>query len=325
MSALGSSRKLAWAARTFLGFAWENELARRVPRLHDWTKRRAGATGRGEGRDGEAGARYFRAVADDYEAVARAAGIDGPLYRGRSVLELGPGDTRAVGLLTLLRGAARWDGVDAFDIESRDEAYKRAIYAPLARGEGRDPASVGELLSSTRMLRDLRGAAREDRRYDLVLSRAVLEHVHDLDALFDDLAPVLAPGAVAIHKVDLRCHGTRFDNELDFLLFPARVYRRMASHLDLPNRVRAGALLGLGERHGLRTAWAATTHVVPESEVRAVRPRLPAPFAAMSDAELRVLGVWLVQVGPEHPLAGTAGTAGVETLGLALELGLSAY
>lgn len=300
-----NARKLLWALRTFAGFAWENQVARFAPAAHDAMKRAGRAKYRGDVQTGAEGAAYLRAVADDYAAIAEVSGVapSGALFRDREVLELGPGDTRGVALVARARGARSWRGVDPYDVQSRDDAYTRELYALLAEGEGRAASEVDALLAGTAIAREVPAG---EPRADLVLSRSVLEHVHDLDALFADLAARVAPDAVLIHKVDLRCHGTRFDHELDFLRFPQPVYGLMASHLDLPNRVRANALLDLGARHGLATVWAAASHVIPDADVAAVRGRLPAPFAAMATSELAVLGVWLVQVGAAHPLAARA-------------------
>lgn len=297
------AKKLVWAARTFAGFAWENQLARFFPDAHDRMKRAGRAERPGDAKAGEEGAAYFRAVMADYEAIAQASGAlqrGSELWTGRHVLELGPGDTRSVGLLALARDAKRWDGVDAFDVESRDEGYRTAIYEALARAEGLENASIAHSLHNTHIYRGVDDLPR--RAPDLVISRSVLEHVHDLDALFQSIAQTASPTALHIHKVDLRCHGTRFDHELDFLTFPERAYALMASHLDLPNRARAPELLDVGPRHGLSVLWACKTHVLAEDEVSAARSRLAREFRGYSDLELSVLGLWLVLVGRAHPL-----------------------
>lgn len=297
-------RKVLWAARTFAGFAWENQVARFLPRVHDRMKRAGRAARPGDAKAGQEGAEYFRAVMSDYEAIAEASGAVASgknLWKGRAVLELGPGDTRSVGLIARARGATSWSGVDAFDVESRDDAYRRAIYEALARTEGLKTEQIDDLLHDTCIRRSTDEI--DERTCDLVISRSVLEHVHDLDALFRSVARTASPRGLHIHKVDLRCHGTRFNHELDFLLFPERVYRLMASHLDLPNRVRAPELLRVGPRAGLSLLWASKTHVLREDEVAAVRGRLPPNLARNSDLDLTVLGLWLVMVGPEHPLA----------------------
>lgn len=295
-----------WAVRTFAYHAAYNAFARAAPRAAMAVQRLTGDTGRGGRGAAREAADYFTAVAGDYEVVARASGVaERELFAGKRVLELGPGDTRAVALLARARGATAWEGFDAFDIQSRDRRYVTAIYdASLAReGETR---RASDLLEGCIMHTSADALARGGRRFELVLSRAVLEHVRDLGALFASVARVATDDAVLIHKVDLRSHGLEHDHELDFLRFSERTWRAMSSHVDLPNRARAPAYLELAESVGLRTIWAKTTHVLDAARAEAVRRELASPFRETRASELAVLGLWLVQVGPRHPLASRA-------------------
>ena len=298
-------RRASWLARTFAYHAAYNAFARAAPRAAMAVQRLTGDTGRG--RDGARGGReaaaYFEAVVDDYGVVAEASGAAprATLFAGKRVLELGPGDTRAVALLARLGGASAWEAFDAFDIQSRDRKYTDAIYATLLARRG--GASAAGLLEGCKVHTSLESLAREGARFDVVISRAVLEHVRDLGALFAAVARVVRDDAVLIHKVDLRAHGILHRHELDFLRFSERAWRAMSSHVDLPNRERARRYLALAEEVGLRTAWAKTTHVIDAARAEAVRSELAPPFRAMGAGELGVLGLWLVQVGPRHALA----------------------
>lgn len=289
--------------RTFAYHAAYNALTRAAPRVSSAIQRLTHDTGRGRGRDGAIAAEYFEAVAADYEVIARESGACAErMFAGKHVLEIGPGDTRAMALLAKLEGAIAWEGFDAFDIQSRDARYVDEIYdAILAkRGETRRARDV---LEGCRMHTSLDALVRGGARFDLVISRAVLEHVRDLDALFATVARVVRDDAVLVHKVDLRSHGLEHAHALDFLRFSERTWRAMSSHVDLPNRARLGTYAELAERANLRTAWMATTHVIDEDDARRVQHELAAPFRAMDARELRVLGLWLVQVGARHPLA----------------------
>lgn len=301
-------RKYAWAARTALLFGAENAFAGTTPRLYSRALRLLKAHGRSDGQSGEAGAHYFRSVADDYETMAQVAGItsgsDG-LFASRTILELGPGDTKALGLIALLRGAASYHGSDAFDIQSRDRSYLDGIYGPILRDEGNTMGlqEAHGKLAKCKVLASPRSEHGSRVPYDLVVSRAVLEHVSDLDALFDDLRAVTTPDAVLIHKVDLRSHGIERDNPLDFLMFPPLVYKAMSSKLGRPNRVRADDYLRLGPRHGFQTIYAAATRSIDKRLVQEARPFLSRPFRNLSNDNLSTIGLWLVQVGDAHPLA----------------------
>ena len=287
-----------WAARTIAYHAAKNAVARFSPRAYAALQRVTRDTGRGDGCGGEAGAKYFRAVMEDYRVVARASGVADPFAEKR-VLELGPGDTRAIALLAKKAGAISWDGFDAFDIQSRDARYLDAIYRPLAGDD------VARWLDGCRM-HAVPETLRERAPFDTVISRAVLEHVRDLEGLFGMLAGVVRDDAVLIHKVDLRSHGVEHAHALDFLRFDDATWRAMSSHVDLPNRERASRYLDLAEKVGLRTIWAATTHVIGRDDAKRAAPDLAPRFREIPIDELRVLGLWLVQVGPSHPLASRA-------------------
>lgn len=295
-------RKAFWALRTAADRVVESTLAARTPA---WYAQRIRARRGREVRPDEA-ADYALAVAGDYEAVARAAGVCATreaFWQGVRVLELGPGDNRAVGLVARARGAAEYVAIDAYDIESRDEEKNRAIYERVLDHEGRPRDAWRTLLGGAGVCPSPEALEGPPRRFDRVISRAVLEHVSDLPGLFASLAPWLAPDAVCVHKADLRSHGMQLDNELDFLLFPDAIYRHMAGRLDLPNRVRPADYLALGRDHGLRLAHASVTHRVAEERVQALREHLPPRFAERPDGELRVQGLWLVYVGASHPCA----------------------
>jgi hypothetical protein len=137
----------------------------------------------------------------------------------------------------------------------------------------------------------------------VVVSRATLEHARDLARLFALVRDVTTDDAVLIHKIDLRDHGIRHEGPLDFLRFSDATWDRMSSHIDMPNRERGHFYLELGERTGLHTAWAATTHTIELDVARRARSSLAPRFRAMAPEELSILGLWLVQVGPRHPLA----------------------
>lgn len=315
---LKGSLKVAWFGGTAATKITKNTLARLAPRAMEAVARLATVSGRGKGHEGAAAARYFRAVVDDYETLAQDVGLvtsGRDLFKGRTVLEVGPGNTRSVGLLAKARGAKAYEAVDGYDDQARSDAYLRTIYEPLLELEGEQGgfARAQALLEGTRVHTGNEALRRAGQKFDLVVSRAVLEHVMDLDALYAALADVTTDDAVLIHKVDLRCHGVRFDSELDFLIFPDSLFRLMSSHSgDMPNRVRAPGYLGLGQRHGFALVYAGATHIVPGFEVTTMKPRLAPPYRDMPDSALAVLGVWLVQVGPKHPLAKGA----IENLGI---------
>lgn len=116
-----------------------------------------------------------------------------PFLTGRRsrVLEIGSGNGFA--LLGLLLG-----GVDAYGLEpGNTESFhgRRDRAVSLLRANGIEDAAarviegVGEAIPVP------------DGAFDVVFSNAVLEHVHDLEAVIRESVRVLAPGGIAVHHV----------------------------------------------------------------------------------------------------------------------------
>ncbi len=312
------------AAGLYLG--GRNALFRVAPAVGDGLMRLTRVGGRGGGVDGDDAARYFTAVVDDYARVAEAAGLGGDLFRGRAVMELGPGDTRAVALLARLRGAESVDGCDRFDIQVRDHEALRPMYERLLSlsGEGVSWPEARSIIDGVRVFASLDDARDARRRYGLVLSRAVLEHVRDVEGLHRQLREVTTPDAVVIHKVDLRSHGFELDHPLDFLLFPEERWSALTRHTGEPNRLRAPSYIGVARRHGFTVLKAWASKSITEAEAEAARPQLAEPYRSMPASTLAVLGVWLVMVREGHPLAAPAPEIGLDRLPPAPS-GLSRY
>ena len=133
-----------------------------------------------------------------------------------------------------------------------------------------------------------------NREVDMIYSRAVLEHVNDLDATFDDMTRALKPGGVTIHQVDLKSHGLHRENPLDFLTWPTWLWNLMYSGKGVPNRLRIDRYRKALERSGLEARMLKHTFLATQEDVSDVRPYLARAFRAVDDASLRWLGFWLV-------------------------------
>lgn len=293
---------------------------RHAPALANGLMRLTNVTGRGGDAEGEAALDYFEGVVEDYERIAAHSGVcqgDGEgaeVFNGRTVLELGPGNTRAVAMLARLRGALSVDGYDAFDLQTRDPGRLRALYEGLLKRAGEDPSRVDSLLSGGRVHHDAASLKATGRRYDLVISRAVLEHVRDLTTLHRELRELTTDDAVLIHKIDMRSHGFEWDHELDFLLFPEKLYRSLTTHIGEPNRVRAQGYLDVAQQHGFIPVHVSSTRRISTERVAALRDSLAEPYRSLSPEVLSVLGIWLVLVREGHPLARSAKAIDLESI-----------
>lgn len=175
---------------------------------------------------------------------------------GAAVLEIGPGESLALGLRLIAAGAAEVVAVDRFDTQA-DLGRRQAIYAALvdaldpgARAAAEAVVRPGEdpPLDPARVrLEAGTGAEQVDRavpagHFRYAVSVAALQHVDDIDAALAAIDRVLEPGGVMAHQLDFGDLGVftgRGLHPLTFLTVPDRAYRLMGSNLGISNRAMA--------------------------------------------------------------------------------------
>lgn len=262
------------------------------------------------------------------------AGLSADALKGRRILELGPGDNLGVALKFLAAGAASVVCLDRF-YSKRNTAHEREIYRALRETlSAEEKVKFDEAVTLTdgvafnpEKLQTIYGdtletfaAKLEKRKFDLILSCAVLEEIYDLDPTFAAMDALLVPGGQLIHTIDLTDYGM-FRNQgmhpLTFLTISEAVYQRMASDSGLPNRKRLGyyreKMKQLGYRSKLFiTSVLASGRLEPATEyvpgrfksegssrmIAEVRNRLDSEFKTLDDEELLIDGVLLVATKP---------------------------
>ena len=286
---------------------------------------------------------YVDAVLADYLQYGQ---LSSATLTGKQVLELGPGDNYGVALRFLASGAERVVSVDRF-ASIRDQSQQREIYAALIDGLEPDArATLGDSIEfgdtigfDQRRLKAIEGLAIEDAdaaleagSFDLIVSRAVLEHLQHPDSAFAAMDHLLKPGGSMLHRVDFRDHGMFTGgglHPLTFLTIRERVYRWMTQHSGRPNRrlidwyrSKLGEL-GYDTRLLVTRVVGVDEQVLPHPEryrldaernlrtielIAAIRPRLRPEFQRLSDEDLAVAGIFVVARKP-----GRAQTEGSST------------
>ncbi len=283
-----------------------NQLARIAPGLY---VRLTGQTGRGAAEEEGASdiARYF---SECVEAYLTKLGVQPSEARsfldGKTLLEYGPGDLPGVAALMVARGASKVYCVDRFPLVQLSEKNAQVI-RDLIQGCSaservrlasclRKPSDPTSGFAPERIEYILRpsGLSGMREQVDMVFSRAVLEHVDDLTATFQDMVAALKPGGVAIHQVDLRSHGLHKQNPLDFLAWSAAAWRWMYSEKGVPNRWRVDTYRRIVSALAVEVQQLEPTALAPIEQIRSVRPLLAAQFQGISDDDLACLGFWLV-------------------------------
>jgi SAM-dependent methyltransferase len=160
-------------------------------------------------------------------------------FSGISMLELGPGDSVANGVLAFQHGARHTVLVDVGDFVTRDTKF----YSEFISGEKRKYASsvnFSKILADHNI--DYYTAGLESltkippNSIDLVISNAVLEHIHpkSLSAYLAKINQLLTPGGVMIHRIDYRDHLVRsnFHQGLPRFIVKSNFYKKSILYLN---------------------------------------------------------------------------------------------
>jgi hypothetical protein len=281
-----------------------NQFARWAPRLYI---RLTAQTGRGAEQDSPREvADYFRRCFDEYFEILQVRPDQIPNFlSGKQVLEYGPGDIPGVAMLLIAHGAESVVCVDRFPLfalspknikvlsylldDLEGEARRRAESCFMSGG---DPASG--LSPCIRYLIRPSGLSGLLDAVDLIISRAVLEHVDDLFATYADMHAALRSGGLAAHEVDLKSHGLHRKNPLDFLSWPPRLWSWMYSHKGVPNRWRVNHHRQAIAESGLNILLFEPVVLADQRDIEEVRGHLASPFQSISNADLSWLGFWAI-------------------------------
>jgi SAM-dependent methyltransferase len=214
---------------------------------------------------------------------------------GYTVLEIGPGDSIASGLLTALHGGARTFLVDKADDVSRDMAVYRNMLA-VFRERGFDTRHLEDCRdfedlcrrSGTVYLTDGIASLRSipARSVDFIFSNAVLEHVPrpDFASLIAETKRLLGSEGICSHGVDLRDH---LAEGLNNLRFSDRMWESplMARSGFYTNRIRYREMLGIFAEAGFHVNVVGT---VSWDRLPTAQSKFASRFRALDEDDLRV-------------------------------------
>jgi hypothetical protein len=281
-----------------------NQLARFAPQLY---VKLTHPTGRdaGEG-DALQVANYFIECFRDYQKhLGLNSGNVRSYLRDKVILEYGPGDILGVALLFYAHGAEMVHCVDRFPLSKMsDRNIEVYVHLLSSLGEqerqraesafkekGKPASGLDGSFIDYRVTKN--GLSGESRRYDLVISRAVLEHVNDLNETMLDIERCMKDSGISLHKVDLKSHGLDRYTDFDFLTWPTLVYNLMHSHKGYPNRWRVDKYRQLAEEANLHVRKLIPTGRLSQEKLNVVYPELAREFSHIDAEELSWLGFWI--------------------------------
>jgi|SRR5215813_1079828 len=277
-----------------------------------------------------------------YREYLEYGGLTPEAFRGNYVLEVGPGDNFGVALKFLADGASKVVCLDKFYSERHDEQQTH-IYQQLRKKLTPNAAEVFD--DSIRLDRKIElnparleyiyglGIEEADQilapeSFHLIVSRAVIHNVYDLDRGFAVMDRLLAPGGYMLHKIDFsdeKMFSSRGMHPLTFLTIPERVYRLMASDSGKPNRKLIGdyreqmrkrsyqaklfvsAVLGVGPLQPHKESIERGVDYGNQTVflIEEIRPKLAAPYRDLPEGELATAGIFLVAQKPKRDTKGT--------------------
>lgn len=272
---------------------------------------------------------YARQVVTDYLDYGAAGDIN--RIRQANLLEIGPGDNLSVALLLLAKGAATVTCIDAFTPKS-DSQENREIYRQLFSGLSDEERSNlersvsitddGSLHFHNDNLTALYKCPAEQLRsrvnsgrFDIILSRAVLEHVERPYEAWQEMTASLAGNGEMWHKVDFRSHNYyNAIHPLYFLTIPSWIWRLVSSPDPTLNRERLTFYREISaDTFGDVSIY--VTHILESQEfvphipfenvnsviqdgdvevLRKIRPHLPPSLERLPTNELLVNGIFII-------------------------------
>ena len=274
-----------------------------------------------------------------YREYLEFSGTTPDAFRGRQILEVGPGDNFGVALKFLADGAAKVVCLDKFYSERNPEQQTR-IYQEIRKQLTPTAAATFDecikLEDGIELNQDRieyiygHGIEEADRllpaqSFHFIVSRAVMHNVYDIDRGFEAMDRLLAPGGYMCHKIDFsdeNMFSSRGMHPLTFLTIPERVYRLMASDSGKPNRKLIGAYREQMHKRGYKTTLFISSilgqgRLMPHKKkiergvdygdatvslIDEIRPKLAVPFRNLPEDELAAAGIFLIaQKPPRDP------------------------
>jgi SAM-dependent methyltransferase len=268
---------------------------------------------------------YVHEVFEDYLHYGQVARSD---LAGARILEIGPGANLGVALLFAAHGAREVVCVDRFESDRNDE-LNRALYAGIVAsltGEARERAvscldnagmvGTGTITCHFGQPVEQIDAAFDAGSFDLIVSRAVLEHVYSPEQAWRSMDHVLRPGGRMLHKVDFRCHSFyEHKHPLHFLTVPQWLWGLVSAPDPTLNRARLSRYTALLAKYRYCDSTYVTHVTGQETELKPhvkrtppgyqatadqarmierIRPNLAAPFASSSLEDLVVNGAFVI-------------------------------
>lgn len=243
-------------------------------------------------------------------------GSRGRSVRGAVILELGPGHNYGAALVMACHGADV-AVADRFPVSWLD-GYHDIFYESLWRRLAASRADIDTMpirrcldVSGTHESVAIIDAPAEDLSalgndsFDIILSNAVLEHVHDPERVTRELFRVTRPGGIGLHQIDFRDHRD-FSRPLEYLLLDTAEFEDMFAERngECGRQTRHYEMREFFRAAGFNVAEFDANWLAPEEYLDEFMARLRESSSAYKGAprdELRMISGRFILEKPSNP------------------------
>jgi len=247
---------------------------------------------------------YCLNVVMNWEEVLRSyTGRERP-FGGRHVLEIGPGPDLGTGLVLLALGAKSYCAIDKNNLVSHtpEDFYKRLFEKIRSFPERENARKAFEEFREAGSERfsyiynpDFDLTSLQSRKYEILVTQAVLEHLDDMKKVFTTFRQKLSPDGLMIHEVDLSTHTRMIKNwdPLNILRYPDTIYHTVRFD-GSPNRLRMSDYVFILNQLGYKNVKTLPIKILDLDYTRWVTKHLSHPFRDYSFSDLQVLSFYLL-------------------------------
>lgn len=220
----------------------------------------------------------FRSLDGYFSIISRQMEKHGFSIKGKSVLEIGPGNSFINAYNFLHAGARSVTLIDKYPRHCDSVAQRSYVRSEIDFFKIRWDVDRFEYVDNESCLPDPKyirfiagdlGEVDFDERVDFIYSIAVLHHIRDLPRYIRKMSDILSSGGMVFHVIDLKDKFHFFGNPFLFYKYSDFTWDRLLTEdsITYTNRVRYREYIDLFASNGFELVW----QVVREYEVPDIR------------------------------------------------------
>ncbi len=255
---------------------------------------------------------HSSSIFEQYKLGLADAGLGADYFKGKSILEIGPGSNLGVQLNFIGAGAERAYALDRFkDVQSTEKEAE--LYAKIIAGldqEGKDrcnavlkivdnlPSFTGDKIKyfGDRSLENAHSMLKhdgiEDEKFDVIISHLALEHVANLTKGIYSVTRLLKPGGICIFICNLKSLGGVYNHQtepLRLLYYSEKLWQTMFSKRGGSNRVRAHGYIKRLEVNGFAVLSFEVLERMEINDLKRIKHAFDDDFKSLTNDELSIL------------------------------------